>query len=181
MSHQPTSANFGFLAKHDRHLARLAGFAELYCSSDPNTALVKLRQFVERLAEFAAARHGATSGLDLRAQIDELYHRRLIGADVARALHTIRKQGNRAVHELSGTAGEALHALKSCRNLGIWYLRTFVKSDFKAGAFIAPRPPADVAAGLKRRLTAAQAELAELKDRAAGAHSRTISGGGFCR
>ncbi len=98
MSGAPFSVNFGFLAKHDRHLARLAAFAELYCSSDPSTALVKLRQFVERLAQLAAARHGAASGLDLRAQIAELYHRRLIDADVARALHAIRMRGNKAVH-----------------------------------------------------------------------------------
>ena len=127
---QQSSANFGFLAKHDRHLARLASFAELYCASDPNTALFKLRQFAERLTRLAAARFGAGDGVDLRSGIDELYHRRLIEGDVARALHGIRRQGNQAVHEFTGTSGEALHALKRCRALGIWYVKTFVDAGF---------------------------------------------------
>ena len=68
-----SSTNFGFLAKHDRHLARLAGFAELYCSSDPNTSLVKQRQVVERLAQLAAARFGVEGAPNLRGLISELY------------------------------------------------------------------------------------------------------------
>jgi hypothetical protein len=34
--------NFGFLAEHDPLLVRLASLAELYCFTDPNTALFKL-------------------------------------------------------------------------------------------------------------------------------------------
>jgi hypothetical protein len=40
----PTS-NFGFLQAHDPLLVRLAGFAELYATSDPNAAILRLRQF----------------------------------------------------------------------------------------------------------------------------------------
>src|ERR1043166_186613 len=42
------SANFDFLGKHDAQLVRLGGLAERYFKDDPNTSLIKLRQFGER-------------------------------------------------------------------------------------------------------------------------------------
>lgn len=50
------SPNFGILASHDPMLLQYAARAELYVFSDPNTALIKLRQFAETLARSAAAR-----------------------------------------------------------------------------------------------------------------------------
>jgi hypothetical protein len=51
------SANFGFLAAHDEQLLRLAALAERYFADDPNTSLIKLRQFSELLAQQVAARY----------------------------------------------------------------------------------------------------------------------------
>ena len=81
------SINFGFLARHDRRLASLAGFAELYSSSDPNTSLVKQRQLIERLAQLVAAGFGVEGSPDLRGLIDELYFRRCLEPDIARTFH----------------------------------------------------------------------------------------------
>ena len=39
------SANFGFLSAHDAQLERLGALAERYFKDDPNTCLIKLRQF----------------------------------------------------------------------------------------------------------------------------------------
>jgi hypothetical protein len=50
------TANFGFLAKHDVQLMRLGALAERYFGDDPNTSLIKLRQFAELLAKLTAAR-----------------------------------------------------------------------------------------------------------------------------
>ncbi|MEA2961572.1 MAG: type restriction enzyme subunit [Alphaproteobacteria bacterium] len=52
------TANFGFLAKHDAQLARLGALAERYFGDDPNTSLMKLRQFAELLAQLTAAKTG---------------------------------------------------------------------------------------------------------------------------
>ena len=52
------SANFGFLAEHDEQFVRLAALAERYFADDPNTSLIKLRQFSELLAQQVAARYG---------------------------------------------------------------------------------------------------------------------------
>lgn len=54
----PESLNFSFLAVHNIQLVRLATLAERYFADDPNTCLIKLRQFGELLAQLAAANIG---------------------------------------------------------------------------------------------------------------------------
>lgn len=49
------SNNFAFLARHDPALVRLATLAERYLFDDAPTALTKLRQFGEALAQQTAA------------------------------------------------------------------------------------------------------------------------------
>lgn len=46
-----TSSNFGFLRVHDPLLEHLGALAERYFTDDPSTALLKLRQFGEVLAQ----------------------------------------------------------------------------------------------------------------------------------
>jgi type I restriction enzyme R subunit len=52
------SGNFGFLKAHDAQLVRLGVLAERYSHDDPNTCLIKLRQFGELLAQLVAAKTG---------------------------------------------------------------------------------------------------------------------------
>lgn len=58
MSEQLSSANFSFLAVHDAQLVRLGALAERYFKDDPNTSLLKLRQYGETLAQLVAAKVG---------------------------------------------------------------------------------------------------------------------------
>ncbi|MGA2636197.1 hypothetical protein [Methylocella sp.] len=44
-------SNFTFLKPHDDQLVRLGALAERYFHDDPNTCLIKLRQFGELLAQ----------------------------------------------------------------------------------------------------------------------------------
>lgn len=50
------STNFEFLADHDAQLVRYAALAERFFADDPNTSLIKVRQFAELLASLIAAR-----------------------------------------------------------------------------------------------------------------------------
>jgi len=52
------SGNFGFLEAHDVQLVRLGALAERYFHDDPNTCLIKLRQFAELLTQLIAAKTG---------------------------------------------------------------------------------------------------------------------------
>lgn len=99
-----TSLNFAFLAKHDRVLARHAALAERYVFDDPNSALLKLRQFSELLTRHTAAYVGiAPRDRESQQQlIDRLYEERIINPQVSQLLHGIRKSGNLAAHEHTG-------------------------------------------------------------------------------
>jgi type I restriction enzyme R subunit len=61
------SANFNFLGQHDVQLVRLGALAERYFRDDPNTCLIKLRQFGEVLAQLVAAKAGSTDRLMSRS------------------------------------------------------------------------------------------------------------------
>jgi hypothetical protein len=52
------SSNFAFLRPHDIQLVRLGALAERYFHDDPNTCLIKLRQFGELLAQLIAGKTG---------------------------------------------------------------------------------------------------------------------------
>ena len=65
------SPNFAFLRVHDLQLVRLGTQAEQYFHDDPNTCLIKLRQFGELLAQIIAASTGLYENRDEK-QVDLL-------------------------------------------------------------------------------------------------------------
>ncbi len=94
------SFNFAFLAVHDPQLVRLGALAEQYFTSDPNTCLIKLRQFGELLAQLVAAEVGLYVSPDER-QIDllrRLKDRGLLKGKVDRLFHQLRRSGNEVTH-----------------------------------------------------------------------------------
>src|SRR3954447_3838458 len=89
MRQQPSSENFAFLACYDAQLVRLASLGELFFREDPNTCLIKTRQFGELLAQQVAARTGAfTSAEEPQADLlRRLQTDRLIPREVADLFH----------------------------------------------------------------------------------------------
>ena len=90
----PVSANFAFLKPYGG-LVALGAQAERYFTDDPVTALIKLRQLAERLAQEAAARVGLFASTE-ENQVDLL--RRLIDRgvttrEVHELFHGIRRAG----------------------------------------------------------------------------------------
>ena len=63
--------NFAFLSQHDAQLVRLGMLAERYFPADPNTCLLKLRQYGEVLAQLVAAHVGESAAAE-EAQFDLL-------------------------------------------------------------------------------------------------------------
>ena len=70
-----TGSNFDFLSEHDPIFSQLAKTAETVFPSDPNTTLIKLRQFGEALAQDLAARGGIAFD-EQTTQAELLYRRR---------------------------------------------------------------------------------------------------------
>ncbi len=158
------SANFGFLAAHDPQLVRLAVLAERYFADDPNTCLIKLRQFAELMAFTIAARTARYSdpARNFNDVLRQLSLDRAIPREVSSLFHALRHAGNAAAHENRGNHREALVALKVARQLGIWFHRTFKQdSAFQPGPFVPPPDPAKATTALHDELKQLRQKLAE--------------------
>ena len=163
---QRTSPNFAFLSAHDPQLALLGALAEHYFQEDPNTCLIKLRQFSELIAQRAAANAGLFVSTNERQadMIQRLRYERILPPEIADLLHTLRQAGNSAVHAMAGEHALALNSIKIARQVGVWFHRTFGDASFTPGPFVPPPDPAAADQAL-------QAELAQLREQAAAART----------
>ncbi|HEY9867864.1 MAG TPA: type I restriction-modification system endonuclease, partial [Candidatus Obscuribacterales bacterium] len=162
-------SNFWMLASHQPELAKLGARAESYFSEDPNTCLLKLRQFAELLAQTVAAQVGEYTSaseeqVKLLRRLESAGH---LTREVAQVFHEVRRLGNSANHKLAGTHSDALSGLKLARQLAVWYHRCTVDRDFKPGAFIPPLPPRESTDSLKAELARLQQVLEETARQAA--------------
>ncbi|MBX3465531.1 MAG: type I restriction-modification system endonuclease [Planctomycetes bacterium] len=166
----PASANFRFLAARHPLLDTLGAQAERFFAEAPVVALISLRAFGEHLAQAVAAHTGVPCepGLDQRRLLDRLWDEGpLQGQDVHRVFHDLRRAGNRAAHEHQGDHAEALHQLRMCRKLAVWFHRDVAgHQGFKPGPFVPPPDPRAATAELRAALDAARAELARSQEAA---------------
>jgi type I restriction enzyme R subunit len=174
MAPEIVSQNFQFLTAYDRQFVRLTALAERYFRDDPNTSLIKLRQFGELLAQEIAARVGLFSSQD-EPQADLLRRLKVERAVPLQAIdlfHQIRIAGNQATHGYAGDHSLALTTLKVARQLAIWFHKSFGKQpDFKAGPFAPPSEPEDATASLRGELEELRTQLAEHQTAAERARS----------
>jgi type I restriction enzyme R subunit len=147
--------NFDHLAKVDPQLARLGKLAEHFFHVDPPTSIGKTRQLAELLAKQVAAR----GGLDLEPRdsfedvLRLLRDGGLLPREVGELFHYLRRTGNAAIHENTGSAGDALTSLKVASQLAAWFRRTFLKEPgFRPGPFRPPSPPVDATAQLRAEI-----------------------------
>jgi len=153
------SGNFAFLTAHSPQLTKLGQLAERYFSDDPPAALVKLRQFAEITAKTVAARHALlpTQTASFDDVLRTLRARSVLPREIADLFYHLKRTGNVAAHEDTGSAADVLTSLKIAREIGTWFHRSYEgHPDFKPGPFVPPVPPADVG-------RAVADELAELK------------------
>jgi ABC-type phosphate/phosphonate transport system substrate-binding protein/tRNA A-37 threonylcarbamoyl transferase component Bud32 len=150
------SVNFSFLADITPDLDLLHCFAyqaEMYLHLDPNTSLIKLRQFGELLAQEIAARNGESIDPD---ESQEMLLRRLSTNGILKQkssnlFHDIRRDGNKANHpRIDGNKAiqcglsdydRALRRLKDAHQLACWFYNTH-KDECDLNTFIMPPDPA---------------------------------------
>ncbi|HAA57589.1 MAG TPA: type I restriction-modification system endonuclease [Myxococcales bacterium] len=159
MGRKIPSSNFSFLEQHEPLLVRLGSLAERYFADDPNTSLLKLRQFGEVMSQHVAACVGLFVSPDEKqfTLLQRLWERKVMPPEVNQIFHGIRIAGNAAVHEHKGSHGEALHQLKMARKLAIWFHRSFASdARFHPGPFIPPTAP-------EQQDKALEAELEQLR------------------
>lgn len=150
--------NFGFLAAHDPQLVALAQRAEAYLAPDPNTCLIKLRQFAELMIKHVTAGLNLPWADDFNANVRRLQAEG-VSQDVVRVFDMLRRTGNDAVHRFTGNHQEALARLQAARSLAVWFHRVFGgNKDFNPGPFVPPPDPHQEAAA---ELAALKQQLAE--------------------
>jgi len=95
------SNNFEHLRQHWPELADLAGYAEQYLFDDPQSTLIKLRCFAEKLVGIVY-REWRLPALPNEKFIDRLENHSfasMVDSAIIDKLHAIRKEGNKAAHE----------------------------------------------------------------------------------
>lgn len=175
-------SNFSHLVTLSPELAKLGSRAEQYFKEDPNTSLLKSRQFGELLAQETAARLGKYKAEAEQTQMELIQKLSRLGVprEVTELFHVVRKLGNRANHEFADDLRLALQALKFAAQLGLWFQRTFGRENLQTRAFVIPEVPVVIPeevqqelaklrehkAQLDARLTAVQSEASAASQRA---------------
>ncbi|PTA69000.1 type I restriction-modification system endonuclease [Deinococcus arcticus] len=154
-------SNFTDLQSVEPLLVHLGGLAERYLHDDPNTSVLKLRQFAELLTRVIAARSGQLGEGEetQQARLARLRRLDVLPQQVWELLTEIRRSGNAANHEFTGSLDQARDLLKFAWILGVWLIRTFENPAYQRAEFIepAPRNEAD-----ELRALLAQADAARL-------------------
>ena len=139
------SHNFNHLLEIDRPLAVLASHAERYFIDDANTALIKTRQFAERMTYFVAESAGTLQedGDTFADTLRKIRRDGLLPGEILDVLHHLRIEGNAAVHGHSGKRRLAFEAIKLCHRLGVWLRASVTNKPGLTMPFMPPNLSAD--------------------------------------
>lgn len=156
-------SNFDFLSNKWDILANLGETAESNVFRDPNTTLMKLRIFAETLTKFVLAYEEINETYDTK-QIDRIQTLRrddLITPELEDILQTIRKKGNKAMHEGYGTQKEAEALSQMSFRLAVWFMEVYGDWDFQEPEYKKLTPTTKVDTEELNRLSAAHEEKVE--------------------
>lgn len=156
-------SNFADLKQTEPLLAELGGYAECYCLTDPNTALMKMRQFAELLTQTLASKTGKF--IPHQSQFDRIQYlssEGILPEQVKTLLHEIRDTGNKANHRFTGEISQAHEHLKYTWIVGVWFIRTVHDPQYRCGEFI---EPSNQTALLQEHLEETRRKLASAEQR----------------
>jgi type I restriction enzyme R subunit len=157
------SKNFEQLRTALPQCADMAAYAEHYVFSDPESALVKLRNLTETLVsqiylELKLPKPFRTTFNDLL--INDSFTSVINEQLVLDKLHAIRKKGNDAAHGKQVSPQTALWILKEAWQISKWYVVSFEKQELGSTDFIEPIPTDSQKAEFKKLRKKTQEELA---------------------
>lgn len=134
------ASNFNIFPEAYRLFENLGQAAERNVYSDPNTAVFKLRQFSEKMVDAICSLEAIY--IDQRVnQLDKLNELRkhyVLDGDIESVFHTIRKTGNRGVHEGDVDTPEAMDLLRLTHYLSNWFMEVYVDYQFVPQEFQIP-------------------------------------------
>ncbi|SJZ78159.1 DUF4145 domain-containing protein [Selenihalanaerobacter shriftii] len=133
-------SNFSFLRDEWPTLSDLGELAEQNLYRDPNTTLVKLRMFGEQIVDYIFAYDNLEEPVEDSQfnRLKILEREELITGEILEIFHTLRQEGNEAVHNSYGTLEDAKTVLSLAFRLGVWFMQIYGKWDFEPEEFILP-------------------------------------------
>lgn len=161
---------FEFLRQYWPTLADIASLAENYLYTDPNSTIMKMGMFAERLvAEIFVFESIPFPDVDdtQSARVRILKREGLLPAPIDNLLYTIRKKRNDATHQYLDSGEDAKTILFMGYRLACWFMEVYGDWEFTPPQFLLPLPPVDYAAQLATaadELKAKAAKEAALKE-----------------
>ncbi|MFJ1706799.1 DEAD/DEAH box helicase family protein [Kitasatospora sp. NPDC088346] len=156
------SRNFGFLLPHLPLLVAYGAGAEATVFDDPNTSLIKARQFGEVMAADLVRRGRVRVEGDRQVdRLRSLDREGYLHGTVGSAFHELRTVGNDAVHMNVADPQLAFRCLQTCFRLAVWFHRLLTGSREQL-PFVPPQPPAHTL-GLRNQIEEATRALAEAR------------------
>ncbi|WP_418262947.1 DEAD/DEAH box helicase family protein [Flavobacterium faecale] len=120
------ASTFSFLEINYPELFTISELSERLIYIDPSSSLSKSRLFSEKLAQLIWQFEDLVpfDGNQVE-RINQLFYKNCIPDVVKDIFHVIRKSGNKASHDGSGSKQEALYILKKCFQLAKWFYETY--------------------------------------------------------
>lgn len=133
-------SNFSFLQSKWNILGELGKMAEDNLYRDPNTTIVKLRMFAEQIVDymFAYDKIEKPEEDSLFNKLKLLEREELIQNDIADIFHSLRIEGNKAVHESYDSLEDAKILLSLGYKAAVWFMQVYGEWDFDPDKFIMP-------------------------------------------
>lgn len=141
------TSNFAFLTEKFPSLAQLGRLAETYCTSDPNSCLIKLGMMGETMVNLMYRYDGIPFPAEednAARRINGLYREGLLTQEMQDLFHLLRKARNKAVHENLASAEAGARLLPVAYGLAEWFMQTYGDYRYEHRPFV--MPAADVPA-----------------------------------
>lgn len=163
-----STSQFLFLKEISPLLFDVLNLAEQYYTADPNSTLVKVRQFGENLMRQLAinAQLMIEQNWNNFEIINQVSDKLKLDQDVRLAFHRIRKLGNTGAHEVTATHKDALDALSLSYEIAKWLYRTLKKVEQEFPKYQVPQDPSLHVEALKAEVFALNEQIKTTKNNA---------------
>lgn len=137
-------SNFSFLKKNWSNLAEIAELAEENLYEDSNTTIVKLRMFTEQIVDYIYAYDNLEEPEEnsFFNKLKLLEREGLIQNEIENIFHTLRIEGNKAVHESLDSTETAETLLSLSHKLAVWFMQVYGDWKFEPNEFKLPEKEA---------------------------------------
>jgi type I restriction enzyme R subunit len=127
----PSSLNFEHLRKRWPQLAELGAYAENYSVSDPQSAMVKLRCYVELMVGqiYKELRLPSLPNANIYDKLTSGSFTTVVDQIILDKFHAIRRGGNKAAHEGYTDQHDAQWLVKEAYLVGCWYFMAYGKGS----------------------------------------------------